>query len=114
MTINYEQVLAEAHAAAAEAVADARDEWACGFAWVLLDGNEPLARFCRAQAKAQPSDDYTARRYFGGKGYPKGWQFWQPGNFWGQSVAAHEKGSVAFRDVLATYGIRAEVCSRLD
>lgn len=114
MTINYEQVLADAHAAAAEAVAGLPDKFACGFAWVLVDGNDPFARFCRAQLMAQPPEDYTARQYFGAKGYPKGWQFWQPGKFRGQSVEAHEKGSAAFRDVLASHGIRADVCSRLD
>jgi hypothetical protein len=111
--INYETVLAEAHKAASEAVAGQPDQYACGFAWVVIDGNDPLARFCRAQRKVQ-ADDWQTRRYFGDKGYPRGWHFWQPGNFPGQSVDVHEKGAAAFRSVLASYGIRGDVNSRFD
>ena len=73
-----------------------------------------LARYCRAQLKLQPGDDWQTRRYFGDRGYPRGWHFWQPGNFPGQSVDTHLKGATAFRAVLAKYGIRADVNSRLD
>jgi hypothetical protein len=112
--INYAAVLAEAHKAASEAVDGQPDQYACGFAWVVIYGNDPLARYCRAQLKLQPGDDWKTRRYFGDRGYPRGWHFWQPGNFPGQSVDTHLKGATAFRAVLAKYGIRADVNSRLD
>lgn len=112
---DFETILRQAHAAAERAVANLPDQYACGWAWVRVDGNSPLARFCRAQYKARGgASDATIRHHFGTKGYPTGWQFWCPGNFRGQSVDAHEAGSRAFRDVLASYGIHADVCSRLD
>lgn len=109
-----QRVLMEAHHAAAEAVKDAEDKWACGWAWVAIEGNSPLARHCRKMQKNTGLNDFTARRLYDSKGWPRGWQFWCPGNFRGQSVDAHEKGAVAFRDKLAEYGIRADVGSRLD
>ena len=112
--IDFEKVLAEAHKAASDAQIDAVDAWACGFAWVTIDGNDPLARHCRKMAKALAPLDFHARRFYGDKGYPRGWQFWGPGNFRGQSVDAHEKGAVAFRNALGAHGIRADVNSRLD
>ena len=67
--INYAAVLAEAHKAASEAVDGQPDQYACGFAWVVIYGNDPLARYCRAQLKLQPGDDWKTRRYFGDRGY---------------------------------------------
>lgn len=112
--MDYEAILIEAHAEAAKAVAHAAtvyDEMrgACGFAWVTISGNEPLARHCRKQSK-----NTLMRQHYGDKGYPKGWQFWNPGNHGGQRVDIKEAGAKAFVMVLAKYGIRADQGSRLD
>lgn len=121
--MDYEAILTEAHNAAREAVAaevarqpeDERD-CDCGFAWVTVEGNEAIARHCRAKLKdTAPAHQIKGdRSRYGDKGYPKGWQWWKPGNFRGQSVRIHEVGARAFRDVLAKHGIRADSGSRLD
>lgn len=119
---DYEMILAEAHGAAIFAVRDASRKFdemrgACGFAWVNISGNEPLARFCRKELKAYDKAGVTnplMRHALGDKGYPSGWQFWNPGNHGGQRIDIKEAGAKAFRDVLAKYGIRADVGSRLD
>ena len=112
-TINYGEILNAAHKAAREATEGRPDRGACGFAWVTVDGNSPLARWCRKHAPAG-DNSWQVRRIYGDKGYPKGWQWWCPGEHRGQSVDAHEAGAVAFRDKLAEYGIRADCGSRLD
>lgn len=113
---DYYSILEEAHAAAVDAQIGLADGGACGFAWVTIDGNSPLARYCRKVLKEIPEADqnWRVRRHYGAKGYPNGWQFWQPGNFRGQSIDAHEAGALAFRDALARHGIRADLGSRLD
>ena len=108
-----QDALIAAHNAARAAVSSYEDTGACGFAWVSVEGNSPLARHCRKLA-ARDYTDRTARQLYGSKGYPKGHQWWCPGNFRGQSLDAHEAGARAFRDKLAEYGIRADVGSRLD
>jgi hypothetical protein len=115
---DYEMILAEAHGAAKMAVDQAcavYDEMkgGCGFAWVTISGTEPLARWCRKMAKATAHDRRSAMAY-GDKGYPTGWQFWNPGNHGGQRVDIKEAGAKAFRDTLGKYGIRADAGSRLD
>ena len=80
-----EQIYNEAKAAAKSAVAaivhqeniNAMD---CGFAWVTIPGNSPLAKWCRS-AK------------IGRKGYPSGWTFWNPGEHRGQSIHIIEAGA---------------------
>jgi len=115
--MDYEKILKEAHEAARLAQIGGHDRGACGFAWVTIDGNDGLARHCRKMAK-QAEDrgvPYAqGRGLYGSKGYPKGWQFWKPGGFGGQAIETHEQGSVAFRDKLGEYGIRADCGSRLD
>lgn len=113
---NMQQILNEAHDAAKAAVkANAHKEnpnaFDCGFAWVTIDGMSPLARHCR---KALKTADRSQHRHLGDKGYPKGWQFWCPGEHYGQSIAVMEEGARAFRDALARHGISATVGSRLD
>ena len=115
--MDYETILNEAHDAASAAALTAairhpEHGGACGFAWVTIDGNSPLARYCRKQLK----DGNTALNdgCYGDKGYPSGWQFWSPGGYGGQRVGIEEAAARAFRDVLAIYGIRATVGSRLD
>ncbi len=105
--MDFERILKEAREAAYYASKDQPDTGACGFAWVTIDGNHPLARYCRKQAA-------TGNRIYGSKGYPRGWQWWNPGNYRGQSVDAIERGAVAFRDKLGEYGIRVDCGSRLD
>lgn len=113
--MNYEKILAEAHAAAKAAQVGMVEGRGldCGFAWVVVDGQDALARYCRAEIKRQ-GGERQASRNLGSKGYPRGWQFWKPGDFNGQSIGVHEAGARAFRDKLAEYGIRADVGSRLD
>jgi hypothetical protein len=106
--MDYDRILTEARNAAYTAAKDLPDEGACGFGWATVSGNDPFARYCRKLAKE------TGDGRYGRKGYPTGWTFWNPGNYRGQSVDAIEAGARAFRDVLGTYGIRADVCSRLD
>lgn len=123
--LDYEKILAEAIAAAKGAVEIASHKYpemagACGFAWIKIDGTDGLARHCRKQIKIIEAqhlgNQETHRRthLYGSKGYPNGWQFWNPGNHIGQRVDIKEAGAIAFRDVLANYGIRADVGSRLD
>lgn len=111
----YLKVLDEAHAAAREAVYNEGPENTmalnCGFAWVTISGNEPLARWCR---RAYIAHDPASRAFFGEKHWDKGWMWWNPGKFEGQQVTHKEAGARAFRDVLARYGIVATVGSRLD
>lgn len=113
---NYAEALAAAHHAAAKAqegMVENPFAFDCGFAWVTLSGNDPFARWCRKQATA-PGALPAARRIYGSKGFPSGWQFWCPGPFGGQSVGIHEAGAKAFRDKLGEFGIRADMGSRLD
>lgn len=139
--MDYAAIFAEANAAAKEAAAiyAARrfpnDGGACGFAWVRIDGTDGLARWCRKQIKLAIANadaiklepiqiengmtkEYLARRnaemQYGDKGYPRGWEFWNPGEYHGQNIDCKEAGAYAFRDVLAKYGIRADAGSRLD
>lgn len=133
--MDFNQILTDAHYAARNAVAlvcsnepeTARDP--CGFAWVTVDGRDPLANWCRAEKKREVkkmnidtsmTTSNTIRRIqelsprLGDKGYPSGWQWWKPGHFAGQAVRIHGIGATAFRDELAKHGISATVGSRLD
>lgn len=127
----YEKILAAAHSAAAAAVETASKQYnemigACGFAWVKIDGTEPLAHHCRKQIKKIQAKygDYQSPensraynnevRMYGDKGYPNGWQFWNPGNHNGQRIDIKEAGAKAFVEELARHGIRGDFGSRLD
>ena len=81
---DFKAILIEAHGAAVAAAAHLPDVGACGFAWVTVDGNEPIARWCRKQPKGSAWG--TGRGFYGDKGYPKGWQWWSPGYGGQQSV----------------------------
>jgi hypothetical protein len=114
--MDFAVLLQKAHAAAAAAAAlipDRPNSFDCGFAWVTIDGKSPLANYCRAEIK-KAGGERRACADLGGKGYPRGWQFWCPGRDGRQSVAIHEAGAQAFRAVLAEAGIVASVGSRLD
>lgn len=116
--IDYDAILREAHAAAKAAGANLReDPYAldCGFAWVSILGNHPLARHCRKSlANAQARGAKADTRFYGSKGWPTGWDFWCPGNAPVQSMHIHEICAQAFRDVLQQYDINASVSSRYD
>lgn len=119
--IDYTLILAEAHAAAEQAVSKLGPEnpYAadCGFAWVTISGNSPLAGWCRQQVKVADElgdKSYEIRHYFGSRGYPKGWQFWKPGGFNGQAIGHHIAGARAFNEVLARHNIVGELGSRYD
>lgn len=123
---DFETILSEAHDAARAAVIAKGPEnmnaFDCGFAWVTLHpATHPLARHCRASLKRIREKDaghgtlsQMAGRIYGDKGYPNGWQWWEPGDFRGQAIGHHLAGAHAFRDVLLRYGINAEVGSRYD
>lgn len=128
--MDFEAILTEAHNTAEAYVAaevavrpEAEAACDCGFAWIIIEGNGALARHCRAALKdageglpgtRKREATVEATRRYGSKGYPKGWQFWKPGNYSGQSVRIHEAGARGFRDALARFGIRADVGSRFD
>jgi hypothetical protein len=114
--MDYGRILADAHAAARAAIIQANpvDTYPCGFVWVTVDGNDGLARFCRAEIKRLGGEHSPQARDFGSKAHPRGWQFWKPGNWRGQNVDGHEIGARAFRDALAAHGIVATIGSRLD
>lgn len=119
--MDYAAILSEAFEAANTASTEQfrrhGDHAACGFAWVTIDGNDGLARWCRKQIKAVGSDGAATReaeRAYGRKGYPSGWLFWNPWRRQEQSLFIHEAGARAFRDTLGEYGTRADMGSRLD
>ena len=113
-TPNFTAILTAAHEAATDAVAGLPDGRPCGFAWVTIPGTSALALHCRAALKDLGRYGYTAHSFYGDTGYPKVWQFWQPGRFRGQSIHAHEVGAVAFQRALQAHGIEAQAGSRLD
>lgn len=117
---DFAAILDAAHKAAQEAVKAENERQPedmhaldCGFAWVTIDGKQPLAVWCRQQVKLAGGES-KAHHMYGHKGYPRGWTFWKPGDFNGQSIRIHRVGSVAFEAKLAEFGIRATVGSRLD
>lgn len=101
-----EQIYAEATTAAVSAIKALGPEdeaaWDCGFAWVTIKpARGQFVSWCKANGH-------------GSNGYPSGWEFWKPGKFAGQAIGHHRAGAEAFASVLARYGTRADVGSRLD
>lgn len=100
------------------------EDFDCGFAWVTINpATGPLVKYCKEQIKeagkglenpAQYRATSNAETLYGSKGYPKGWQFWKPGNFRGQSIRIHLVGARAFAKVLTDNGITCTVGNRLD
>jgi hypothetical protein len=133
-TTDFDKILDEAVAAATAAIlakftaGDSEHQFNCGFAWVNIDGKEPLANYCRKMLKSEVGQSTQFKREYeiryGGKGYPSGWQFWAPGDWPASSVVGKPvyqqdmdfkaAGASAFQKVLADYGIRATVGTRLD
>lgn len=140
--MDYEKIFAEALAAANAAqekllalYGGKEPEYACGFAWVrIFPATDPAVKWCKAKikeygvkydssgnlvdldgkfAKHIPERHHAIRNY-GSPGYPKGWEFWAPGDFRGQWVDCKEAGAMAFAGVLKSYDIPATWSSRLD
>lgn len=133
--MDYEKILTDAYAAATAAILARFKEgkrehpFNCGFAWVIIDGQDGLARHCRKMLKSEVAQtDQFRREYqirYGDKGYPRGWQFWKPGDWpsaaavgvptiYQQDVDFMSAGAKGFADELAKHGIVATVGSRLD
>jgi len=114
--LKFEELLDEAHAAAHAAAHKAEDEattwFPCGFAWITIGGNEPLARHCRGAI--DEADPQCTRNRYGDKGYPKGWTWWCPGHGATQRMATFEAAAKAFAEVLRREGIECTVGSRMD
>ena len=71
---DFERALTDAYNAADDAVAGMVEDtksFNCGFAWVTISGNDPLARHCRKMLKLTPGLRYGSKSYSGG-GLP-GW-----------------------------------------
>jgi hypothetical protein len=138
----FENILDKAHNAATQAILDMYKEgkreqpFNCGFAWVTIDGNDALARFCRKTHPDTPAvrrnSERSMDRFYGSKGEP-GWRWWKPGEWpsmaklvgaevdmstvgglYQQDMDFHVAAATAFQKVLADHGIRANVGSRLD
>lgn len=105
---------------------DREQPFNCGFAWVVIDGRDPLVRWCRKKISDAMQGGASPRevRQYGDKGYPKGWDFWKPGEWptketmgftiYGQDMDFHAAGARAFADVLTRHGHKAVVRTRLD
>lgn len=121
MTATPETIFKAAQDAARKAVQDevAREPenpyaFDCGFAWVIVKpATGPFVNWCKRQIDAVGERSREAFQY-GSKAYEGGWQFWQPGEFSGQSVHIHKVGADAFAKVLRDHGLKAHVGSRLD
>lgn len=81
------------------------DWYPCGFAWVNIDGRSPVVRALKK---------YYPEQQRGHKGYPKGWDVWNPSGSSTQSMDAKEAGARAFADVLTRAGFPASARSRMD
>ena len=130
----FEKILNEAHAAATAAIramfdaGKSEQPFNCGFAWVTIDGTSPMARHCRKMANSETGQSKAFKseyhHRYGDKGYPRGWQWWGPGDWPSSQEMGHPvytqdmdfkaAGARAFQDVLGTYGYNATVGTRLD
>ncbi|AKU43634.1 hypothetical protein CPT_Seuss108 [Caulobacter phage Seuss] len=87
----YDAIYNEAREAAIAACKDMPDGGACGFAWVVFrPATHPFIRHMKATGR-------------GSAHYAGGWQFWNPGEYRGQSIDAIEAGATAFAKVLQSY-----------
>jgi hypothetical protein len=124
--MDYEKLLDAAHEAAKKACEGIEDDpslFDCGFAWVVIDGRDPLAAHCRkVQRKAGKlagnlSESIVAiqnsQRRYGTRNEP-GWRWWCPGDYKGQSIRGHEAAAKGFMSALTAVGIRATLMQRLD
>lgn len=135
----YDAILEEAIDAANKAqigfIAVNGEPMYCGFAWAkITDGRHPMVNWLkkeilkcgfkidsagnlnpvRAMTDSERNIAYRNARKFGSKSYSKGWEFWAPGNYNGQSMSIKEVGARAFAEVLRQNGIPVSVGSRPD
>ena len=73
----------------------------CGFAWVNFSGQDPFGRAVKSQPEVS-------------RGYPTGYQVWNPGEHRGQSIHIIEAGARAYAEVLKDNNINSTVGSRYD
>ena len=100
----FDEAYAAAKAATASFIAKYGNPMYCGFAWVTLpDGRSPAVK---AFKKLFPKE--------GHKGHPTGWEIWNPGGSYTQSMDVKECGASAFAKTLVSYGIDAYMGSRAD
>ena len=106
---NYEVIFALAFAAARKATEDYLKKYPgqwypCGFAWVhFKNGNSKDVRAFKKLHKDA-----------GHKGYPSGWDVWNPSDNPTQWLDAKLAGCEAFVQVCASYGIECNADSRWD
>lgn len=81
------------------------DQWfPCGFAWVRLDGRSPLIKVLK--------ENFSNKS--GHKGYPKGWEIWNPSDSGTQCMDAKMAGAEAFAKVLNEAGYDCYADCRMD
>ena len=98
-------------------LAEHGDHGACGFAYVVIDGRAPFAKWCRNQITVAKDAGVTNPLFlnkYGDKGYPKGYEFFIRGIEGTQTLAIREAGARAFIAVLEKAGIPAHMRSNLD
>lgn len=79
------------------------DQYACGFAWVNINGVKGNTRLGRMLKAAGVRQDYT-----------KTFQLWNPAGYPVQNIDTLETGARAAADVFRKYGFEAYAGSRLD
>ena len=117
--MDYENLLTKAFAAAKQAAdieetTNGHNWFPCGFAWVIIPGNSPLARHCRQQIAAYSKSGNIPTLDYGDKNYPRGWQFWCPGARLTQRMDTYKAAAKAFAKVLTDAGLDATVGWRAD
>ncbi len=103
-------MLHEAFAAARKAtdayLAQHPDDWyPCGFAWVRFPGRSPAARVLK---------EHFSEQERGHRGYPRGWDVWNPSGHGTQCMDAKFAGARAFADVMGAYGFECYADWRMD
>jgi len=103
---NVEDALNEAFTAARKAcdeyLAKYPNNWfPCGFAWVRFPGRSPAVKALKAMKE-------------GSKGYPKGYDVWDPAHSSTQCMEAKSAGAQAFARVMNSYGYECYADCRMD
>lgn len=81
------------------------DNWfPCGFAWVRFPGRSPVIKVLK--------EDFVGRS--GHKGYPKGWDVWNPSGNSTQCMEAKVAGAQAFAEVMTKLGYECYSDCRMD
>lgn len=80
-----------------------QDRYACGFAWVNIQGIKGNTKLGRMLKAAGVKQDYT-----------KVFQIWNPSGLPCQNIDTKEEGARAAAEVFKRYGFKAMAGSRLD